>query len=150
MTEKNVFVYSIGAFEQLPEEFKKNKAIIRMHNVKNETWYGDSQEENTIWLFFDDIHLGSLTFLEKLKTIHLGMDSNLFSVTQAKKSIKFINEHKDKDFIIHCEYGRSRSVAFAIFLNQHYGYNIANKSKEELKKANTLILYLLNKQKQTT
>src|SRR5579875_2449470 len=141
---KNVYVYSIGAFEQLPEEFKKNKAIIRMHNSKNEVWYGDSQEEDTIWLFFDDIHLGSLTFMEKLKTIYLGMDSSLFSVKQAKTALKFINENIDKDFIIHCEYGRSRSVAFAVFLSQRYGYNIANKSQEELKKANTLVLYLLN------
>jgi predicted protein tyrosine phosphatase len=147
MHKKNVFVYSIGAFEQLTEEFKKNKAIIRMHNSNNQAWYGDSQEENTIWLFFDDIHLGSLTFLEKLKTIYLGMDSSLFSVSQAKKVIKFINENKNNDFIIHCEYGRSRSVAFAVFLSQHYGYNIANKTNEELKKANTLVLCLLNKLK---
>jgi predicted protein tyrosine phosphatase len=125
----------------------RDKAIIRMHNAKNEDWYGDTQEENTIWLFFDDIQLGSLTFLERIKTIHLGMDSSLFSVSQAKKAIKFIEENKNKDLIIHCEYGRSRSVAFSVFLREHYGYTIANKSEEELKRANTLVLHLLNKLK---
>lgn len=147
MNGRNVYVYSIGAFEQLSDEFKKNKAIIRMHNAKNESWYGDSQENNTIWLFFDDIHLGSLTFFERIKTIHLGMDSELFSVSQAKKAIQFIEDNKDKDFIVHCEYGRSRSVAFSVFLRDKYGYTIANKTEEELKKANTLVLHLLNKLK---
>jgi predicted protein tyrosine phosphatase len=118
-----------------------------MHNAKNESWYGDSQEENTIWLFFDDIHLGSLSFLERIKTIHLGMDSSLFSVNQAKRAIKFMAENKDKDFIVHCEYGRSRSVAFSVFLRDNYGYTIANKSDEDLTKANTLVLHLLNKLK---
>ena len=60
MSIKNVFVYSIGAFEQLPEEFKRNKSIIRMHNAKNKIWYEDSKADNAIWLFFNDIHLSSL------------------------------------------------------------------------------------------
>lgn len=147
MNDKNVFVYSIGAFEQLSHEFKKDKAIIRMHNAKNKLWYEDTQAENTIWLFFDDIHLGSLSFIEKIKTIYLGLDSDLFSINQAKQAIKFIEANQDKDFIVHCEYGRSRSVAFSIFLKEHYGYNIANKTTDELKKANTLVLHLLNRLK---
>ena len=147
MTIKNVYVYSIGSFEQLPKYFKEDKAIIRMHNAKNKIWYEDEQEKNTLWLFFDDIHLSSLTLLEKFKTIYLGIESDLFSIRQAKEALSFIENNKDKDFIVHCEYGRSRSVAFSVFLKEQYDYTIANKSDEELKKANTLVLTLLNKVK---
>lgn len=61
----------------------------------------------------------------------------------AKEMIDFIKKNNDKDFVIHCEYGKKRSVAVAVFLKNFYGYTITNKTQEEQNNYNEYVYKLL-------
>ncbi len=62
---KNVYVYSRGEFNALSEEFLIDKAIIRIHNIKDKNWYPE-RETNRLILFFEDIKLSDFSFKEKI------------------------------------------------------------------------------------
>lgn len=146
---KNIFIYSRGSFEALPADFLTGKAIIRIHNVTDKKWY-NTELPCGIELFFDDLKKDSLSFWEKQQAVWLPTENLLFFTSkQAKILCTFINQHQDKDFIIHCQYGRSRSVAVALFIKKFYSGKIANKEESELKKANNWVLELLEKAQQT-
>ena len=53
-----------------------------------------------------------------------GKSYNPLSVEQALKILDFININKDKNFIIHCSAGISRSSAVALYLNVFHGHEL--------------------------
>lgn len=73
-----------------------------------------SQYTDVCWLFFDDIdHLP-----------YGGKSPNMFTKTQAKELIRFLDKHFEaKDFervLVHCYAGISRSQAVALFIAKYY------------------------------
>lgn len=137
----NVSIYSRGTYENLSD--LENKAVIRIHNINDKKWY-PNQEENKLVLFFNDYRTENISFIDKIKA-NLGLETRCLNKIKAKEILKYIKENKGKDFIIHCEYGKSRSVAVAIFLRDNLGYTIINKKEEELKHYNNWVLSMLKK-----
>lgn len=148
---KNLYVYSRGKFLELSEEFLYDKAIIRIHNIKDIVWYKSSEENPFVLeLFFDDLNEEQLGWLDKLLaklSLSDKFKRNCKPLTdfQAQLLISFICRHQGKkDFIIHCEYGKSRSVAVGVFIANKFGYKIKNKTTNELNQANSWVLNRLN------
>lgn len=137
----NVYIYSRGAYENLSD--LRNNAVIRIHNIHDKKWY-PNQEENKLILFFNDYKTENISFIDKIKA-NLGLETHCLNKIKAKEILNYIKENKGKDFIIHCEYGKSRSVAVAIFLRDNLGYTIINKKEEELKHYNNWVLSMLKK-----
>lgn len=139
----NISIYSRGSYENLSSDFLKDKAIIRIHNINDKQWY-PNEEPNKLVLFFNDEKNNNISLIEKYKAI-LGFETKCLNKKKAIKIIDYIKNNKEKDFIIHCEYGKSRSVAIAIFLRDNLGYSIINKKPEELKQYNDWVFFLLKK-----
>lgn len=139
----NIYIYSRGSYENLKSEVLENKAIIRIHNINDKKWY-PNKEENKLVLFFNDYKMHNISLFEKIKA-YLNFETTCLNKATAIEILDYINNNKEKDFIIHCEYGRSRSVAIAIFLRDNLGYTIKNKKEEELKHYNDWVLSLLQK-----
>lgn len=138
-----VWVYNRFEFASLMPNFVQDKKIIRFHNFKDKGWY-PQQEDNALVFFFDDVGFSQLTWIERIKSSFL--TNQPFCTKDDIEKIKdFVAKHRDDDFIVHCEYGKSRSVAFAVFLKEKYGYQIMNKKEEELKCANNWMLYLFER-----
>lgn len=53
-----------------------------------------------------------------------GRDFNPISEEQALQILNFININKDKNFIIHCSAGISRSAAVALYLHTIHGHEL--------------------------
>ena len=139
----NISIYSRGSYENLSSEFLKDKAIIRIHNINDKQWY-PNEEKNKLILFFNDEKKSNISFIEKHKAI-FGFETKCLNKPKTMKIIDYIKNNKEKDFIIHCEYGKSRSVAIAMFLRDNLGYSIINKKTEELKQYNDWVFFLLKK-----
>ena len=138
---RKIYIYSAGEFDALSEEFKKNKAIIRVHNTSNTGWFDDQDKCKNF--YFEDIEYHQLNNLTKLKLL---LKLNAVQTLDSKKTkalLKFIYYHYDHDFIIHCEFGRSRSVAIGKFISDRYGHIIQNKDRDELEHYNSLVLFQL-------
>lgn len=74
--------------------------------------YFSSDHENVINLEFDDIPEDEMEY-----------DGHIFTgltMNQAKKLFKFIEKNIDKNFIIHCRAGKSRSQAVGSFIMNFY------------------------------
>lgn len=138
-----IYIYSRGDYEALDKSFLENKAIIRIHNIKDKNWYPQLEDKKLV-LFFEDLKLHQIPFVEKIKAI-LGFETKAFHRNLALQVIKYIKDNKEKDFIIHCEYGKSRSVAIALFIQHHYLHNIENKKSHELQSYNDWVSNLLKK-----
>lgn len=147
---KYIFIYSRGKFLELNNQFLSDKAIIRIHNKKDYDFYKQEKNANNVLeLFFDDLGINQLSFLDKINAIfNLNLNNvryplNKNQALEIKKFVeKFINK---KDFVIHCEYGKSRSVALGLFLENKFSYKIKNKDISELKNPNRWVIYMLNK-----
>jgi predicted protein tyrosine phosphatase len=80
-------------------------------------------------------------------------DGKLYGVIPDKTAneiIKFIYINKDKNFIVSCQAGISRSAAVVLYINTIYGHSLKNKFFE-LSAPNELVLgrFLLNYKKNT-
>lgn len=144
MTSKksSIYIYNRGEFEALAPEALKNKAIIRIHNNKDKEWY-NSKYPNGIELFFEDVD--TLSFIEKIKAQYFEKNMPCFTKSQALDLLNFIKKNKGRDFIIHCQYGKSRSVSVGLFIEKNFKGTIINRIPEELKTPNQWVLELLNK-----
>ena len=59
------------------------------------------------------------------KTWHdSGMVYNPISDSEAEAMYKFIAKNKDKNFVVHCAAGVSRSGAIALFIHQEFGHKL--------------------------
>lgn len=137
----NVSIYSRGAYENLSG--LKDKAVIRIHNMNDKKWY-PNEENGKLILFFNDLKTENISMVDKIKA-NIGMKTKCLNKIDAQKIINYIKKNQGKDFIVHCEYGKSRSVAVAIFLRDNFGYIINNKKEEELIHYNNWVLNMLKK-----
>lgn len=146
----NIYVYNKGEFNQLSLDFLNNKAIIRIHNIKEKDWVNTLEIKNIINLYFDDINKEQLLWYEKIYWYLPSVIQNQWNIkfikrTQALQIIEFIKNNKNMDFIIHCEFGKSRSVAIAMFIKQFYNGTLRNKEDYECQNYNRLVFNLLKK-----
>lgn len=153
----NIYVYSKGEFVNTPLEKLNDKAIIRVYNSRDKDWKDRSDHYLTLLeVFFDDVQLEQLSWHEKINLkfpsigsfIYLFLnksESVLFTEQDAQTIIKFIKKHKDKDFAIQCEYGKSRSIAIALFMKKFFKGYIANKDAEEITHYNEFVYNTLKK-----
>lgn len=153
----HIDVYSRGEYENLAESELKDKAIIRIHNSLDKKWYDYQDSLTLIQLFFDDLSPDNLSILEKFLAYHPAWKkinqynpwfnseaSYPIDLNQAKNLVEFIKKNKDNDFVIHCQYGRSRSVAVALFIKNHFDGIITNRTEKECQAANVWVLTILN------
>lgn len=142
----NIYVYGVGKFSELKNDFKKDKIIIKIHDIINIDFF-EHTVPNGIALFFNDTVPIKKSIWEKILSV-LGMSEykdNFISEKQAKTLCEFIlyNKNKNQDYIIHCTYGKSRSVAVASFIEDYFKYKIANKTSEEISRKNPYVYELL-------
>lgn len=150
LNNKSIHIYSWDEYEGIEESFKVDKAIVRIHNPNAKIRYGNESSKNVTWSFFSDVDYPELSFKEKMKFLFFKGDWRLFSFDKAKIMVKFLEENKDKDFIIvyevylndngvpNLDYDR-RCLSVAKFLKNKYSHNLANKSEKDLDKANRLV-----------
>ena len=104
----------------------QNLALISIndtHGQWNVSWF-DADHPNVLRLWFDDIEHDletSPTNPHKCKAL---------SPEQAKQVFDFINENYEKDFIVHCSAGISRSGAIGAFINDYFGWDRAKFEKD--------------------
>lgn len=137
-------MYSRGEYLSLPEDFLEDKAIIRIHNINDKEWY-EHEVDKGIVMFFNDLKSYDLSRFDKIKAQYFNRNYKYFTKRDCLQLINFIHENKNKDIVVHCQFGRSRSVAVAVHLKNKYQYAIANKTDKELEKANDWMLTLFNK-----
>jgi predicted protein tyrosine phosphatase len=58
------------------------------------------------------------------KKVLENLSFNPISLKQAREMLEFIIENKDKNFIVHCFAGVSRSAAVCLFLNLIFGHQL--------------------------
>lgn len=89
---------------------------ITSHDIPIEKHYFKSNHSNVLNLEFHD--------LDYENQFGMGLSSpRLFSKNDAVKIIDFLFNNYDRNFIIHCTAGESRSGAIAVFIAEIYGYN---------------------------
>jgi predicted protein tyrosine phosphatase len=139
----NIYIYSRGLYEQLNYNELEGKAIIRIHNLSDKKWYPE-KEDGKLILFFNDLKINNISFIDKLKSQY-DFETTCFMRQHVKEIKNYINKNKNKDLIIHCEYGKSRSVAISMYLRDYLKYKIINKEEKELTKYNDWVLLMLKK-----
>lgn len=72
-----------------------------------------SHRNNVLNLDFDDID-------EEVRHCDGGYDALNITKEQADEAVKFIEAHKNCDFYIHCNAGKSRSQAFIKYIREQY------------------------------
>lgn len=101
-----------------------NIAIISIVNtVTNEDEiYHICNGDNVLNLDFDDADPLANGLSDDIETFVLenGLVIQFFTTAMAEQVINFIEEHKDKDFYIHCAAGISRSQAFVKYIKNVY------------------------------
>lgn len=110
-TNSILCVIGIEEFERMYESMPKNSVVISINepqSKKNIKIFGDKSLSNDILKNFDDY----------IKTFFLDIEEDFsnyqtISEEEAKKLAQFIIDNKNKQFIIHCAMGHSRSAAVA-------------------------------------
>lgn len=108
----------------------KDIAIISInngHDAGTDEEYHVCKGDNVLNLDFDDVDPVALDLDENTETYkyiqqHNGKETiiEFFTEKQAKESVKFIEDNKDKNFYIHCSAGISRSQAFVKYIQHVY------------------------------
>jgi protein-tyrosine phosphatase len=101
-----------GAFKRgvMNDSFTENDALISISCTEDEM-----KEINSYLLFYRP---NSKSFLCHFFDNDQGVDEET-----AKKLVKFIEQNAQKNFVVHCFMGVSRSGAVAKFINEYYGLN---------------------------
>jgi len=105
----------------------KDSALISINDTEgswNKSWF-DRDHPNVIRLWFDDVEN------DEQKSPTNAFTCKAFSVEQAEQLFNFIKKNADKDFIVHCSAGISRSGAVGSFINDYL-----NSDMEYFEKAN--------------
>ncbi len=139
----HVYVFSRSEFLNLQSDFLKNKKIIQIHNIHDKEWY-PNQIPNGLVFFFEDRHLSEISFLKKFKAMK-SIQSTLFTKKDAMTIQQFIAKNQNFDFIIHCEYGKSRSVAIAYFMKTRFGFHVINKEEKDFQFQNSWMQFIFSK-----
>lgn len=139
-----VYIYSKAEFNELDESFLKGKRIIRIFNQADKGFIKENQKHCI--LYFEDLHQHHLLLKDKFLLWvdrYIEVTSEFITYRQTKILLECINNH-NQDFIIHCEYGKSRSVAIGKFIIDHKkGYQLAN--RDSLKGYNDFVYNQMKK-----
>jgi len=103
-------------------EEKNTTAFISINDSKNDFSFFKFDHPNVLRLYFEDI-------TQPLE------DYKLFDINDAIKIIKFVENNKDKSYLVHCHAGISRSAAVGTFINDYYHIM----DKDEFKRLNSYI-----------
>ena len=115
LTATNISAAEVGQIEKLPE----NTVLINFNNSYSDLFklkLDRNDTDNILTLVVDDI-----TGPTKLSN---GTVLSLFDEGAALTILNFINLNKDKNFIINCHAGISRSSAVCLYLNMIYGHEL--------------------------
>ena len=93
------------------EPVKEN--LVHAHYDGKTDFHRFADKENVLNLDFDDI-------TEEIRHCEGGYDAIGITKEQAEKAVKFIDAHKNSDFFIHCNAGKSRSQAFVKYIQEQY------------------------------
>ena len=162
MSKKSIYIFSRGEFIELPREELQNKAIIRIHSNRDKGWYDQDKYSNMLQVYFDDLTKENLKWYERWWCFHSsfidimkisaswsGQEHVAYPITYdtASEIIEFIKKNQKRDFVIHSEYGQSRSVAVGLFIKNNFGGILENKTIKECERANDWVLEVLEKAK---
>lgn len=113
--EFNQFMGEYGISDSNVEEKMGNVALISINDTDGHwstSWF-DRDHPNVLRLWFDDV------FADTEKSPTNKNQCRAFTEEQAAKVFAFIKENRDKDFIVHCSAGISRSGAVGAFINDY-------------------------------
>ena len=113
--EFNQFMGENSITDENVEERLSNMALISINDTEgrwNVSWF-DRDHPNVFRLWFDDVEN------DEQKSPTNPFTCRAFSDEQAKQLFNFIKENENKDFIVHCSAGISRSGAVGYFINDY-------------------------------
>ena len=118
LTAHNINAFAAYDMLKLPE----NTVMISINNVDEELFelHLDRKDPRILTVVFADI-------TKPLDLRNCRGNGKIIQPVDDKtilKMIEFIRTHKDKNFIIHCAAGISRSGATALFINKVYGHQL--------------------------
>ncbi len=161
----NIYIYSRGEFLNLDSAFLQGKAIISIKNSDDAFDYSIksknlcSSSPKMLQAIFDDVEIDYAPRLDKLEYMYPSLsfliknfkEKNKRSVCyfanhHAGQIIDYIKAHKLSDFIIHCEYGKSRSVTVGKFIADYFRIDTGYRSNRELAVKNRLVYRVLKEQ----
>jgi predicted protein tyrosine phosphatase len=134
----HTYLNDMGVNMNNVESFK-DYAFISILNSGDNSGYFKENRENVLILFFDDI----ITDLRMEEDDEDYVYPVLFNDEHVKDILEFINKNGNKNYIIHCSAGISRSGAVGTYINNYF-----NLDKTEFYKTNPQIQpnpYVLNK-----
>lgn len=158
---KKIITYTKGGIKDAKLE-PKTDVIISLTDYANKPVLFSS-EFRTLSLSFDDVNDDTLSKTEQFVANRLTKEKHIsrfsfifnegwpvmpFTPYHAKEIIRFIEETGssfEKNWHIHCEYGRSRSVAIALFLSQMFPKNELILMRD-VSRPNRRVMRLLNKE----
>lgn len=131
-------------FNSMDPKLFSNTIVISIRNSTDFDWNNFNIESNFVLkLIFDDIRNNQISFFEKilLKTNYLKLINLFYKYKKNKDSWtmipfhfqhyleiqKFIKKYPNYDIIVHCEFGRSRSVAISRLLAKQLHIEYENK-----------------------
>lgn len=114
---KNVAIISICCTEPV----KNNYNSAGYNGAEDEHYFSDA--ENVFNVDFDDI--------TSAVEIYRDITATCITKEQAEKLVKFIEDHKECDFYIHCNAGKSRSQAVVRYICETYGDKYEIKTRED-------------------
>ena len=93
----------------------KNTCLISISDEDIPEWSLKVSGENVLRLRFSDV---------RAVTIHKRKTYNPMTVADAQRIIEFIEKNKEKDMIVNCAGGVSRSSSVSFFAHLCYGYQL--------------------------
>lgn len=133
------------------EDLPKDVAIISICNTT------DNICKDEYHMFEDCPQVLNLNFDDFIPSIHKingtiwdigdGRKAYSFNENMAKKAVKFIDEHINSNFYVHCAAGISRSQAFIRFIETNYDREWKTSKSNPCLHPNIYVLLLLNKVK---
>ena len=113
--EFNQFMGEYGISDENVESRMKDIALISINDTEgqwNASWF-DRDHPNVLRLWFDDVST------DEQKSPTNPFTCRAFTEDQARMVFEFIKSNSDKDFLVHCSAGISRSGAVGSFINDY-------------------------------
>jgi predicted protein tyrosine phosphatase len=140
---------SRGKFEGV--EFDSNTAIISIGDPGSSTPRKCNNFQSVLRLEFLDIDLLTqrknifelLVFKYKILGFLIKYFDRSFSVSDAGRVIDFVQRSLEKNIVVHCDYGKSRSVAVTKYILSNEKWKYVYSGQNKLLVGNQWVKYLL-------
>jgi len=99
------------------KQLKDDEVLISINNIeeRKHNFLFNSDNDKCLFVFFDDVIEDSTIDQKRYQKIN---------GETAFKMVQFIEFWKNKNFIIHCAAGKSRSAAVCLYINIFYGHEL--------------------------